>query len=123
MDTYICPNCGYVGKAAKGRKGNGALETILYLFFIVPGLIYTLWRSSNLESYCPQCKASNLIPLNTPGARAVYKQFHQEDLTEDKIAEYSQTSQETFSQKGWYIFLLVLAFGLLVIIIANIVRG
>ena len=71
METYICPNCGYIGKPAKRRKGNGAVEIILYLFFIIPGLIYTIWRSSNLENYCPKCKATNLVPLNTPGAKAV----------------------------------------------------
>jgi hypothetical protein len=43
----ICPNCGHEGRGLWIRPGSGALEGLGYLCFIVPGLLYSLWRSSH----------------------------------------------------------------------------
>ena len=67
-----CPNCGSVAKPQSHTKGSFAIEVILWLCFIIPGIIYSLWRLSSREKRtCPVCRAANMIPLDSPRAREV----------------------------------------------------
>lgn len=50
-----CPNCKYEGAGKYGVKGSFAIELILWLCFIVPGLIYSIWRLTTKGMRCPQC--------------------------------------------------------------------
>lgn len=52
-------------------KGNFAIELILWLSFVVPGLLYTVWRLTNREPVCSQCGTPHMIPLDSPHAPAV----------------------------------------------------
>jgi hypothetical protein len=65
---WYCPVCGTVARPRTVTKGNFGLEFFLWLLFIIPGLIYTLWRISNQSKGCPACKAI-MIPGNSPVAR------------------------------------------------------
>lgn len=62
----ICPNCGYKGTPKKVTKGSIFIELVLWLAFIVPGIIYSLWRLTSRHEACPQCGASNMVPLSSP---------------------------------------------------------
>jgi ssDNA-binding Zn-finger/Zn-ribbon topoisomerase 1 len=50
-----CPNCGYEGEAKTYTKGSLAVEIVLWLFFLLPGLIYSVWRLSSRYEGCPKC--------------------------------------------------------------------
>lgn len=63
MTTYHCKNCGYRGKAKMRVKGTFALELLLYLLFIIPGIAYTAWRKSNQYTECPRCGAPYMVPV------------------------------------------------------------
>jgi len=64
----VCPNCGTVAVPQKYTKGSFVMEVLLWLLFLVPGLIYSLWRMTTRYKGCPACKAANVIPLGTPRA-------------------------------------------------------
>ncbi len=70
----LCKNCGYVGKPPKKVPGYFAIELILWLLFLLPGLCYTLWRLSNKYTACPHCGQKNMIPLDSPVARHILTQ-------------------------------------------------
>ena len=64
---YICKTCGYVGEAEMITKGYFLLEIILYFFWIIPGLCYTIWRlSTQYKGHCPECHNDTMIPLDSP---------------------------------------------------------
>ena len=42
-------------------KGSGWIEFILWICYIIPGVIYSIWRRSG-ASTCPFCKNNTLIP-------------------------------------------------------------
>jgi hypothetical protein len=69
-----CANCGTVGKPNKVTKGSLLIEIVLWLFMILPGLLYSLWRLSTRYQACPQCEAPNMIPADSPKARAALGQ-------------------------------------------------
>lgn len=63
---FVCERCHHVGTAKSTVAGNGAIELLLWLTFIIPGVIYSFWRLSNRYSICKKCGAKDLIPVDTP---------------------------------------------------------
>jgi len=65
----LCVDCLNRGIPKDYIKGHFMIELILWLFFIVPGLIYTVWRLSSRKNVCQLCGGANLIPVDSPRAR------------------------------------------------------
>ena len=66
----LCTSCMNQGVPKKVTKGSILIELVLWLFFIIPGLIYSIWRLSNKIEVCPSCgHEGSMIPLNSPMAK------------------------------------------------------
>ena len=70
MGVMYCPSCGTVDQPRKHTKGSFVLELLLWLLFIVPGSIYSLWRRTTRALVCPGCGAPDMLPVDAPQARA-----------------------------------------------------
>jgi ribosomal protein S27AE len=68
-----CPNCGTIAKPKTLTKGSFLIEVFLWLLLIVPGLIYSLWRMTSKAKVCPGCGNPNMIPTDSPMAKAGMK--------------------------------------------------
>ena len=66
---FLCTTCGYIGVPGKANRGSGMVELALWFFLIIPGIIYSCWRSSAKYIYCPACKKETLIPATSPVAQ------------------------------------------------------
>lgn len=64
----FCQACGHEGPTKQITKGSTAIELILWLLFLVPGLIYSIWRHNSRTAGCEVCGATTLIPPNSPMA-------------------------------------------------------
>lgn len=64
--SMICQNCGTRGDSKTITRGSIWIEIVLWLCFLVPGLIYSLWRLTTKQHGCPSCGQTNMIPVNTP---------------------------------------------------------
>ncbi len=71
----ICANCGITAIPKRFTKGNILIEIILWLFFIIPGLIYSIWRMSTKENICPSCKSPNPVDLKSPRGIKLSEEF------------------------------------------------
>lgn len=69
---FLCTSCGTIGKPRVRNRGSSAIEIILWLCFIFPGLLYTLWRMGRKDRYCRACKAPTMIPADSPMARQYF---------------------------------------------------
>lgn len=69
-DLRWCPNCGSVGEPRTVTKGSMGIEALLWLCFLFPGLLYSIWRLSTRHRACPSCGAPNMVPVDSPRARA-----------------------------------------------------
>jgi len=58
---YYCNACHNFTPTAL-KKGSGWIELVLYLFYILPGIIYSIWRRSGAPNVCPLCRATALVP-------------------------------------------------------------
>jgi hypothetical protein len=64
-----CKQCGFVGQPKRYVPGSLFLEILLWLFLIVPGVIYTGLRRTKAYWGCPVCAAPNMIPADSPVAQ------------------------------------------------------
>jgi len=69
--NMLCLNCHYTGRPKTKTKGSVLIELALWICFIVPGVIYSLWRVASRIKVCPQCQAVNMIPIESPAAQRV----------------------------------------------------
>ena len=59
--AYVCTMCGCQREPILVRRGNGYIEITLWLFFIFPGLMYSLWRLVRKHEVCPKCMQPGMI--------------------------------------------------------------
>lgn len=69
----FCPNCGAVEIPKSITRGSFLLELVLWLCFLVPGFIYSIWRLTSRYEGCPVCEQAGMVPLDSPRARAEMK--------------------------------------------------
>ncbi len=70
----VCTSCGYVGLPKKITKGSIIIELFLWLCFLAPGLIYSLWRLTSRHEACPKCKHDSMIPIDSPKGQEIMNQ-------------------------------------------------
>jgi hypothetical protein len=61
--------CGRVAAPVQHTPGSLAIEVVLWLCFLVPGLVYSLWRHSARHDVCASCGGASLLPPDAPVAQ------------------------------------------------------
>lgn len=72
---FICTSCGGIGRPRTIIRGNFCIEIVLWLLFLVPGIIYSIWRVSTRIKVCPQCEKPSMIPIDSPVGQKLLKEF------------------------------------------------
>lgn len=74
LKLWICTDSGEIGVPKSVTGGSIWIEIILWLFMLLPGLIYSVWRLSTRK---PGINGNtNIIKVDTPRGRQLYAQFH-----------------------------------------------
>ena len=71
----ICGTCGTIGTPKTETRGSIFIEIILWLCFLIPGLIYSVWRLTTRRPVCRECGGHQLMPVTTPAGRALAAKF------------------------------------------------
>jgi hypothetical protein len=69
--SFTCKHCGTTAPAKVGTRGSMGIELILWLCFLVPGLVYSLWRMSSRYWQCPACGGDQLVPPDSPEGKRI----------------------------------------------------
>ena len=72
-----CPNCGVSGVPQTIVKGSLIAELVLWLFFLLPGVIYSIWRFTSRHEACPSCRQAGMIPSDSPRALMLKRKVQQ----------------------------------------------
>ena len=75
MTKMICTKCGSTGKTKSHTKGSILIELVLWLCFLVPGLIYSLWRLTTRRQVCAACGSHELAPVDSPIGRKLAREL------------------------------------------------
>lgn len=70
----LCDACGTVGWPKSKTPGSFAIEIVLWFCFIIPGVIYSLWRMTSRKQVCSACGSPNTIPASSPKAQRILAQ-------------------------------------------------
>lgn len=95
----ICTNCHYVGKGK--APGSFLIEVVLWLSFIVPGLIYSIWRFGQKKRICPLCGSSSMIPVDTPKGQELISTNKKESTQVAPAQTNESPTQPDFQQADW----------------------
>ena len=71
-EAKYCPNCGTVAVPKRYMRGSFVTELLLWIFFVLPGIIYSVYRLAGKYDGCPACGAQNMIPVDSPVARSAH---------------------------------------------------
>ena len=111
--------CGHISSPKTAIKGNGLIEIFLWFFFIIPGIIYSIWRSSSRYKVCRKCHGTNLIPLDTPVGQKILqdqgKTLDQVLLEKDPDAKILNTRRKII----YGALLVFVIFSILVVVLAS----
>lgn len=56
----LCKICGSVGAPKMHKQGTASLELLLWLCFLVPGFIYSMWRLMTKYQTCSHCGSTKV---------------------------------------------------------------
>jgi hypothetical protein len=71
--NMFCKTCGHSGESGTFTRGSLGIEIVLWLCLLVPGIIYSLWRSSSRSAKCKACGSVDVVPDGSPVAMAMRK--------------------------------------------------
>lgn len=71
----ICTACGTAGKTRSVTRGSLLIELILWICFILPGLIYSIWRLTTRATACGACGSTALVPVDSPAGKRLAQQL------------------------------------------------
>lgn len=77
----LCKNCYHQGQPITKVQGSMLVELALWLFFIVPGLLYSFWRLTTKHKVCPECFERGMIPNTSPAAQLILAQLSKATVT------------------------------------------
>lgn len=80
----ICLLCNNFGRFPKKPRGYFLIEIILWFFFLIPGLIYSIWRHMSAKNACTSCGSTNVILMNSMKAKEILSQKVEIDGTSIK---------------------------------------
>ena len=69
----VCTTCGHHASPKTATRGSFLIELVLWLMFLVPGLIYSLWRLSTRQQQCVACGGTALVPPDTPAGKKLLR--------------------------------------------------
>jgi predicted nucleic-acid-binding Zn-ribbon protein len=111
--AIVCQNCGYTGLSKRSIKGSTGIEIVLWLCFLIPGIIYSLWRGKSRYDVCPACNSTNIVPIDTPnGAKLLEAQGKTatQVQTDIKNAPMAFTTKLYLSIGAVFAFFMLIAF-------------
>jgi hypothetical protein len=64
-DLYICRACWLVATPKIITKGSALIEVMLWVLFLIPGIIYSVWRYITKDKVCPACSSLAVSPIDS----------------------------------------------------------
>lgn len=61
----VCQNCEEVGRVIIHMPGSNILEIVLFLCYLVPGIIYAVWRRQSKKQVCGACGSDRIVAAKT----------------------------------------------------------
>jgi hypothetical protein len=91
----ICTRCESLTKAHMVTPGSFLVEILLWLAFIFPGILYTMWRYTQKGYRCQACGSSELIPMSSPKGKVILKRQQDDKQVKPSASEATLSVNES----------------------------
>jgi len=58
---YVCMECGCQREPIMAKRGMLIIELLMWLLYILPGVIYSIWRRVRKQEVCPNCGTPSVV--------------------------------------------------------------
>ncbi|MEE9499260.1 MAG: hypothetical protein V3V24_07960 [Nitrospinaceae bacterium] len=85
---YVCMECGCQRDPIDANRGLWVVEIFMWLLYILPGVIYSIWRRVRKHQVCPKCRNPSVVLTSSSramGMRQLMKTFSQPLMANSKI--------------------------------------
>ena len=55
----VCTRCGHEGHFDRKKQGSLRVELLLWLGFLLPGMVYSVWRLGTSRLVCGKCGSTD----------------------------------------------------------------
>jgi hypothetical protein len=71
----VCTACGSLVSPQPKTPGSFWIELMLWFLFIVPGVIYSVWRLASIHKACPKYGGKNMVPPDSPVGQKLLREM------------------------------------------------
>lgn len=72
----ICADCGSHVDGRRAIQGSFLIELCLWIFMLLPGILYSIWRLTTRHRACEKCGSRNLVPADSPRGKDLAMRFN-----------------------------------------------
>ena len=84
---YVCMECGCQRDPIDVKRGLLVIEIFLWLLYILPGVIYSIWRRMRTQQICSKCRNPSVVLTSSSramGVRRLMRTFSQPSMANSK---------------------------------------
>jgi len=70
---YVCMECGCQRDPVNAKRGLLIIELLMWLLYILPGVIYSIWRRVRKQQVCPNCGNPSVVLTSSSRAMGVMR--------------------------------------------------
>jgi len=70
---YVCMECGCQRDPIQAKRGFLFVELFMWLLYIVPGVIYSIWRRLRTHQICPNCRNPSIVLTSSSRAMGMMR--------------------------------------------------
>jgi hypothetical protein len=76
VNGYVCASCcKYSSEPGHVLPGSTLLEVFLWFLYIIPGVLYSMWRRSpdNAIKVCQSCESKAIVSITSPEGKSLFR--------------------------------------------------
>lgn len=84
---YVCMECGCQRDPVDAKRGLLVIEIFMWFLYILPGVIYSIWRRVRRQQVCSKCRTPSVVLTSSSRAMAMMrliKTFSRPRMTNSK---------------------------------------
>lgn len=70
---YLCMECGCQRDPIDAKRGLLVIEVFMWLLYIIPGVIYSIWRRVRKQQVCSKCRNPSVVLTSSSRAMGIMR--------------------------------------------------
>lgn len=100
---YVCLECGCQRDPIDAKRGLLVIEIFMWLLYILPGVIYSIWRRVRKQQVCPNCLNPSIVLTSSTramGMRRLMNAFSRPQMTNSKNSNSGSSPKPTSGEQA-----------------------